>query len=419
MLVYRVLAVWLIMAEEWDKSIRIYLIDYGLELSCGHHFSGASVLHSSAEEMGAKLLALAPRTGSFPQNEAPEILPILSHGQYDTALAINTSCNDFISAFNTRRTAVYRDLAGWLSDRIFKEDVALLSTPLTPELVGFTDWYESIPMCQRPSVAVHFVLPIEFELAPNAAWQRIFANKMHSESISRLRTLSLGRNFFACHDARLAQSLSSPGHSLDVHPVPTEILVRNPSKDFCIGVLGQARLEKGLDLAIATVKLLRQYSSYKWVIQTAPMELGDCTLHLREENIKRIAHLPANDEYRNILSTLSVMLLPYDPISYDNFRSSNMFIEAVACGIPVICSDTDFFVEELNKLGCPELIFRPYTPEALAVKIRHVAAEYPKYERLFAANSHEFNLKERAKQFVTQLIRIRQTGPYNYSKSEA
>ena len=60
-----------------------------------------------------------------------------------------------------------------------------------------------------------------------------------------------------------------------------------------------------------------------------------------------------------------------------------MFFEALACGIPVICSETDFFVEQLDKLGCQELVFRPYTPEALASKICHVASTYPKYRRVF------------------------------------
>ena len=87
-----------------------------------------------------------------------------------------------------------------------------------------------------------------------------------------------------------------------------------------------------------------------------------------------------------------------------------MFVEALACGIPVICSETDFFVDELNQLGLPELVFRPYTPEALASKIRQIAIAHPKYRKLFAENSRRFNLTDRANSFVTQLSAIRNLG---------
>src|SRR5215831_324746 len=395
-----------------STSICIYLIDYGLESVGGHHYSCASVLHYTAKEMGAKLVALVPRNSFPPKNsEALEISSVLSHKQYDTPLAINNSGDDFFRAFNTRRMAVQRDLTSWLSDLISPQDVLLLSTPLTPELAGFTDWFESFSVCQRPAVAVLFVLPVEFELGLNVAWQRSFAKEVYSDAISRLRARSGDRHFLACHDIRLAQRLSDFNHSLDVHPVPTEVLTKDlcndPSKEFVIGVLGQARREKGINLAIAAVKLLQE-SAYKWVIQTAPIKFGDYSFPCKK-NIKRIAHLPSNEEYRNILRSLSLVLLPYDPVSYGNFRSSNVFFEALACGIPVICSETDFFVEELDKLGCHELVFRPYTPEALANKICHVASTYSKFRRVFVEHSHQIDLKERANSFVARLIRIGKT----------
>src|SRR5262249_53585594 len=58
--------------------------------------------------------------------------------------------DDILSAFNTPRVAVQRDLTSWLS----AEDLVLLSTPLTPVLAGFTDYFESLSICQRPAVPV-------------------------------------------------------------------------------------------------------------------------------------------------------------------------------------------------------------------------------------------------------------------------
>src|SRR5262245_49416736 len=113
-------------ASIMSKSTRIYLIDYGLESIGGHHYSSASVLHYTAREMGAKLVALVPRNGCpfkiGANSDSLEVLSVLSHKQYDTPLAINIGSDDFSRAFNTRRMAVQRDLTSWLSNVIFPED---------------------------------------------------------------------------------------------------------------------------------------------------------------------------------------------------------------------------------------------------------------------------------------------------------
>jgi hypothetical protein len=51
-------------------------------------------------------------------------------------------------------------------------------------------------------------------------------------------------------------------------------------------------------------------------------------------------HLPTNDQYMNLLRSLSVVLLPYDPARYANGQSSNIFYEALASGIPVKMSQS-------------------------------------------------------------------------------
>ena len=189
----------------------------------------------------------------------------------------------------------------------------------------------------------------------------------------------------ACHDSRLAERLSDFNHSLEVHHVPTEVLTRDlcddPSKEFVIGVLGQARREKGIDLVIDTVKLLQE-TAYKWVIQTAPINFGDYSFPCKE-NIKRIAHLPSNEEYRNILRSLSLILLPYDPYLMVIFVPPISFLRLLRVEYRSFVQKLTLLWKILRNLGCQELVFRPYTPEALASEICHVASTYPNTDAFF------------------------------------
>jgi glycosyltransferase involved in cell wall biosynthesis len=173
-----------------------------------------------------------------------------------------------------------------------------------------------------------------------------------------------------------------------------------------IGLLGTVhRPEKGLQLALKTFcQLQREGAPLNWVIQTAHAQLDDDTRELLcAPNVEHINYVPTNDQYRKLLRSSSVVLLPYDPAWYSNYQSSNIFYEALASGIPVICSETEFFAHELFSLGCSELVFRPYTAEALAEKIREVTHDYSRYVRIFSDLMARFDADKNVKQLMAML----------------
>jgi glycosyltransferase involved in cell wall biosynthesis len=376
---------WGITKFDQGVAIRIFVIDFGLEVPRGHHYSGACVLNAAATRMGIELLVLAPQ--SLAPIDDLKLAPVLSYGLYDDPLSEKRTTEEFESSLSDRRAAATRDLRSYLSDRIGPDDVAMLNTPMAPEVAGFVDWYESLSDARRPPAVIHFVLPLQYYLAADLIWQARLVAKLYSGCLHRLRTLSRGRCLFLCNDRNLTKQFSSFNLDVKFHPIPIDVLPRDPipARPLRIGLLGTVRPEKGLQLALETFRQLQKDEDrFNWVIQTSPAKFDNDVLDmLCAPNVEHIDYLPTNDQYIDLLRSLSVVLLPYDPARYANGQSSNIFYEALASGIPVICSETEFFVHELCAIGCSELIFRPYTAEALAQKIRNTARDYSRYASTF------------------------------------
>jgi glycosyltransferase involved in cell wall biosynthesis len=358
--------------------------------------------------MGMELLVLAP------QPLAPlgdlKIIPVLSYGLYDDPLSGKKTVEEFERTLSDRRAAATRDLRSYLSDRIGPDDVAMLNTPMVPEVAGFVDWYESLSDARRPPAVIHFVLPMKYYLAAELIWQAKLVAELYSECLHRLRILSRGRYLFLCNDRNLANQLSNFNLDVKVHPIPTHVLPRDPipAGPLRMGLLGTVRPEKGLQLGLETFRQIQKDENrFNWVIQTSPASFDNDVLDmLSASNVEHIDYLPTNDQYIALLRSLSLVLLPYDPARYANGQSSNIFYEALASGIPVICSETEFFVHELCAIGCSELIFRPYTAEALAQKIRKTARDYSQYASTFSNVRAKFDPAKNLKLLMEMLTTV-------------
>ena len=390
------------------NPIRIFLIDYGLEVARGHHYSGASVLHATAADSDTELFVLIPKQHILQDEHTLNLMPVLSYELYHDPLFAKRGVDEFITAISGRRALVELDLTSWLSDVIQRDDVALLTTPMAPEIAGFAQWYESLPNAQRPAAAVHLVLPIQYNLAPDLDWHEKIVTQLYSQSINRIEAASPSRTLILCHDNNLAKRLSGLGINVKVHPIPSQILRKSSNlapATLRIGLVGSVRPGKGFDLALETFQRLQSEGApFQWVIQSAPSTLDDSTKGtLAAQNVKHIEFVPTNSQYRTLLQSLSVVLLPYDPVFYSHFQSSNIFNEALGSGIPVICSATEFFVDELARIDCENLIFRPYTCEAMAHKIREIASNYSHYKTIFLKTMAHVNPNEQSSFMVAML----------------
>ncbi len=346
-----------------------------------------SSLASALAQSSHELLVAIPKNNSIGASCEFKLLPILPYGLYDDPLSEKRTASEFKGAFCDRREAARTSLNA-LTNSLQASDVLLLSTPMAAEFSAFVDWYSSLR--SRPAALIHLVLPPQFYLDPLLPWQELEARQQYLEAANRLTIFSRGRHLLLCNDNSLAKFFKRSNAFVIVHKIPMRVLPPNPEHygRIELGLIGTVRPEKGLLLALQTVDQIQRHRiahKIRWTIQTAPAQLEHRYLKtLSAPNIGHVAHVPDNHEYQQSLSRLSVIILPYEPSLYRNCQSSHIFYEALASGIPTICSETGFFLKELSSRGATHMIFRPYTPNALAEKIIEVVDQYNSIRAFFS-----------------------------------
>lgn len=368
----------------------LFVVDYGY-CAGSHHHSSACSLAAAASREGVPFQLLAPSASDLAHSREPPASFVLSHRLYDHPLGERRGLRGFWSGFSARRSAVRRDLDRHLAGRIASGDTVLLTTPMAPEFAGFADWHAAQPAASRPAAAAHFLLPLGYELAPNLAWQEDFALLAYREAFGRLGANCGGRSLYLAHPPALAERLAAFEPRIEVYPSPFALPPAAPASpnELSIAFLGRGKETKGIDLAFAAFDRLQAAGApLRWIFQTAPLELAPERLRaLRAPNVTHAGDFATPSGYAELLRTASIAVLPYDPVAYPADQGSGILCEALAMGIPVICSEAEYLAEQLARLGCPELVFRPYTGAALAAKIVEVAADYPRYREAFAAHA--------------------------------
>jgi glycosyltransferase involved in cell wall biosynthesis len=370
----------------------LFVVDYGF-CAGSHHYSSACSLSLAAARRRLPFQLFVPRESDPAPAAAPPAARVLSYRLYDNPLAERRSLPSFWSAFCARRGAVRRDLHRQLGRRAGKGDIVLLATPMAPEFAGFADWLASLPAERRPAAAAHFLLPLGYELAADRPWQEEFALLAYREAFARLRASAGDRSLCLAHPRALARRLAEFDRGIEVCPSPFALAAgaHRPPGDarLCIGVLGRGKVSKGIELAFdAFDRLQAAGAAFRWIFQTAPLELApERRAALDAPNVTHERGFATHARYAELLRAVSIVLLPYDPAAYQTDQGSGILCETRALGIPAVCSETPHFVEQLGQLGCPELVFRPHSGEALAATIMAAAAEYPRYRRRFAAHA--------------------------------
>ena len=368
----------------------IFIVDYGY-CAGSHHHSSACSLWAAAARRGVPFQLLAPSASDLARSLEPPASFVLSHRLYDHPLGERRGLRGFWSEFSARRAAVRRDLRRHLDGRIASGDTVLLNTPMAPEFAGFADWHEALPAASRPAAAAHFLLPLGYGLAPDLAWQEDFALVAYREAFGRLSASCGSRSLYLAHPPALAARLAAFEPRIAVCPSPFALPPAAPASpaELSIAFLGRGKAEKGIDMAFAAFdRLQAARAPFRWIFQTAPLELAPERLSaLRAPNVTHAGDFATPSGYAELLRSASIAVLPYDPRAYKTDQGSGILCEALAMGIPVICSAAEYFVEQLARLGFPELVFRPYTGEALAAKIVEIAAAYPRYREAFAAQA--------------------------------
>ena len=137
------------------------------------------------------------------------------------------------------------------------------------------------------------------------------------------------------------------------------------NKSFRVTALGDLRIEKGIRIIIQAI---HKFNSEKTNI-VFPIDFYlQCNYHMSFadkykfilndletircfNNVKLIENSINSYEYNNLLNSSDIIILPYDTNEYSS-KTSGIFVESIAQGIPVIVTKRTWMAYDLDKLKC-------------------------------------------------------------------
>jgi len=135
--------------------------------------------------------------------------------------------------------------------------------------------------------------------------------------------------------------------------------------------------------------LLQARKSYRWH-KTAGSQL-------------KVAPPQDYQAYLQLLMDADAVLLPYDPSEYA-YRSSNLFVEALGCGKPVLVTAGTAMADELERLGPVGVVMKDYTQRSFIEGVRDLVANLDQLRGAAERIAPEIRARHTAPAFARQVL---------------
>lgn len=142
-----------------------------------------------------------------------------------------------------------------------------------------------------------------------------------------------------------------------------------------------ARLEKGYDAALGTVRMLADNTQIKSILRHVATSSTPNQLALAPQDLPTNATLVegslSNEDFTNLFRISDFVVLPYTPDGFAK-RTSGLLIDAIYHGLPAVVVEGTWLAQVVKCYGCG-VVIEEATPEALAEGIVSLVADYPTY----------------------------------------
>jgi len=180
-----------------------------------------------------------------------------------------------------------------------------------------------------------------------------------------------------------------------VFPVPLQLTQppksyrsRADKKKLCIGYAGEGREEQGVDMLPEIIEMiLAAYPDVVFVIQLGCPFAKETTLNrLRAfgERVVLMERCFVGNEFHHLLGSFDALLLPYQSSQYIE-RSSQIVIEAISLGVPLIVPARTSLALEAKDFDCGHTLIQRYEPDSVATAIALFVEHHDELARKSAA----------------------------------
>lgn len=337
------------------------LIDHSIEDSAGHYLEYARRVLGAAKAEGFRtVLAVNQRAQSLECPEADLILKPFSktfwenHAQSKLRTVAGFLSNKVALAIDPRHADKFaEELAALVKQAsITESDLVFIPTLGGPELMGIS-LYSSV----NASVPVRWHLLFRRDVPPPSSWLDVRSRVVNWQAKASFNFAQAafvkGARYFYTDTEELTHRYESLGvGAFKTLPIPIDQSLghKQPWQQgpLVVSYLGDMRAEKGINLLPKIIEALRHdgFDASRVVFRIqGNLPSGAATrsavrakeaLSSRKLGGVEVLEGPLNsDSYRDLLLGSDVVLLPYSTANYAA-RSSGVFAEAVAAGIPTI-----------------------------------------------------------------------------------
>lgn len=406
-------------------SRQFVLIDHSIEDAAGHHLEYARRVLGAARAQGLRtVLAVNQRAQRLECPEADVLFKPFSRTCWEMQAqpVLRT-----LAGFALRRAAMATDplkvarFATELASLVVDAKVTDADIVFVPTLGGAEALAISSYASGRAAQPLHWHLLFRRDVAPRASLASPRATvarwRIQSALKHAARRFGVGVRYLYTDTEELTERHDKLGAgSFQTLPIPIDDRLgqkrpHDGHRPLVVSYVGDLRDEKGIDLLPDIMETIRRAghgpAQVRFRIQgnlpvagvTARTRRARAALEAASQGgaVELVQGPLSSDDYMDLMLHSDVLLIPYSPIHYAA-RSSGIFVEALAAGIPTVHPRHSWMGRNAaDRLGCG------YSkPSEIAAGLEDMIVNYPRYE----AASREFIPEWREQHSAQRLAKI-------------
>lgn len=407
-------------------SCQFVLIDHSIEDAAGHHLEYARRVLGAAKAQGLRtVLAVNQRAQRLECPEADVLFKPFSRTCWEMQAqpVLRT-----LAGFALRRAAMATDplkvarfateLASLVADaKVTDADIVFVPTLGGAEALAISSYASG-----RAAQPLHWHLLFRRDVAPCASLANPRAAvarwRIQSALKQAARRFGVGVRYLYTDTEELTERHDKLGAgSFQTLPIPIDDRLgqKRPHdglRPLVVSYVGDLRDEKGIDLLPDIMETIRRAghgpAKVRFRIQgnlpvagvTARTRRAKAALEAAEQagGVELVQGPLSSDDYMDLILHSDVLLIPYSPIHYAA-RSSGVFVEALAAGIPTVHPRHSW----MGRNAADRLSFGYSTPSDIAACLEDMIVNYPRYEAASRAHAPAWRERHSAARLISLL----------------
>lgn len=405
-------------------SCQFVLIDHSIEDATGHHLEYARRVLGAARAEGFRtVLAVNRRAKQLDCPEADLVFKSFSQTCWEMhAQPVRRT----LLGFALRREAMTADplkvtrFATELASLIVEAEMTEADVVFVPTLGGAEALAISAYSCGKAARPLRWHLLFRRDVASCASLANPRATIVRWRIQSALgraaRHFRAGVRYLYTDTEELTERYNSLcTGSFQTLPIPIDERLglkrrHNGSGPLVVSYVGDMRDEKGIDLLPGIIASIRRagYDKAKVVfriqgnlpvtgVNGKTRQVKEALLNVSHNGVELVEGPLSSDAYMDLLLHSDVVLIPYSPIHYAA-RSSGVFVEAVAAGIPTVHPRESW----MGRNAMVNLGFGYSNTSEITAGLENIIVHYSRYEE----GSREYSTEWRARHSASQLAQI-------------